>query len=87
MYFLLAVSDPGQFTGLATRLDALYLSMATVSTVGFGDVSATGQAARAVVTVQMAFNLAFVASLVSLFQARLQQNRARRGEDGGDHTA
>lgn len=87
VYFLLAVSDPGQFTGLATRLDALYLSMATVSTVGFGDVSATGQAARAVVTVQMAFNLAFVASLVSLFQARLQQNRARRREDGGDHTA
>ena len=45
------------------------------------------QAARAVVTVQMAFNLAFVASLVSLFQARLQQKRAHRREDGGDHTA
>ena len=74
------LSTPAEFTGVHTRIDALYLSMATVSTVGFGDASATGQLARAVITGQMAFNIAFVATLVGLFQSRLQTNRERRRE-------
>lgn len=78
VYYLLAVSSPAEFTGLSTRVDALYLSMATVSTVGFGDVSATGQLARLLVTGQMAFNLAFVAALVGLLQGRIRERRADR---------
>jgi hypothetical protein len=78
VYYLMALAEPREFTGLRTRIDALYLSMTTVSTVGFGDVSATGQFARAVITVQMAFNIAFVAALVGLFQGRLRTNRAKR---------
>ena len=81
VYYLVAVSAPEEFSGLRTRVDALYLSMATVSTVGFGDVSATGQLARVIVTVQMAFNLAFVATLVGLVQGRVAHNRSRPPRD------
>ena len=35
--------QPGQFAGLHTRVDALYFTMSTIATVGFGDVHATGQ--------------------------------------------
>ncbi|GGK16630.1 hypothetical protein GCM10010124_06580 [Pilimelia terevasa] len=55
--YVVAVSYPGQFVGLATRTDALYFAVATLLTVGFGDVHADGQLARAVVIVQMIFNV------------------------------
>lgn len=72
VYYLVARNTLDQFTSLSTRLDALYLSMTTVSTVGFGDVAPTGQLARLLVTLQMAFNLAFMAALVGLIQSRLR---------------
>ena len=37
-----------QFEGLATRLDAVYFTVTTLATVGYGDIHPTGQAARAV---------------------------------------
>ena len=59
------------------RLDALYFSMTTMSTVGYGDIHAQGQLARLLVTVQLVFNLVFVASLVSLIQDQIRQRGAR----------
>jgi voltage-gated potassium channel len=59
--------ESGQFTGLDTRIDALYFTVTTLSTVGFGDITASGQAARVVVTVQIAFNLAFLGIVVRAF--------------------
>lgn len=76
-YYLLAVQQPEQFSGLSTRLDALYFSMTTMSTVGYGDIHAQGQLARLLVTVQLVFNLVFVASLVSLIQDQIRQRGAR----------
>jgi voltage-gated potassium channel len=43
----------GEFAGLATRLDAFHFAFTTLATVGFGDVHASGQAARLVVTIQI----------------------------------
>lgn len=76
-YYLLTVQQPEQFSGLSTRLDALYFSMTTMSTVGYGDIHAQGQLARLLVTVQLVFNLVFVASLVSLFQDQIRRRGAR----------
>ena len=45
-FFLLAARDPHQVAGLHTRIDALYFTMSTLTTIGYGDVHATGQAAR-----------------------------------------
>lgn len=73
VYYVLGRDHPDEFVGLHTRLDALYFSMVTVSTVGYGDVSAHGQVARALVTCQLAFNLIFVGALLGLFQSRLQE--------------
>ena len=75
-YFGLATRGPGEFTGLATRLDALYFSMATVTTVGYGDISAVGQWARLLVTFQLAFDLAFVAVMAGMLQGRLRRLRS-----------
>jgi voltage-gated potassium channel Kch len=55
-----------QFVGIETRMDALYFSVTTLTTVGYGDISAAGQAARAIVTVQMFFDLIIVTSAISL---------------------
>jgi voltage-gated potassium channel len=63
-----------QFSGLSTKTDALYFTMATIGTVGFGDVHASGQTARALVTIQMAFDLVYVAALANVFA---QAARAR----------
>lgn len=90
VYYLVAVDNPAEFVTLNTRLDALYFSLTTMATVGYGDVSAAGQAARALVTFQLAFNLVFVGTLLNLMRDRLQPGglgRARDADDGGDPPA
>jgi voltage-gated potassium channel len=52
--------DQGQFGGIETRFDAIYFTVTTLATVGFGDITATGQWARVAVTFQMLFDLAFL---------------------------
>lgn len=47
--------------------------MTTLATVGFGDVHATGQLARALVTAQIAFNLVFVGALASVLTTRIRR--------------
>jgi hypothetical protein len=50
----------GQFSGLDTRLDSMYFTVTTLSTVGYGDITAVGQKARVAVTIQMLFDLAYL---------------------------
>ena len=61
-FYLMAKSDPGQIEGLHTRLDSLYFTMTTLLTIGYGDIHAAGQTARALVLVQMVFNVAILAT-------------------------
>ncbi|MBK8446018.1 MAG: two pore domain potassium channel family protein [Micropruina sp.] len=72
-YFVMAIRNPGEFEGLNTRLDALYFSLTTMTTVGYGDIHAVGQNGRLLVTVQLAFSLVFVASVLALFQERVRK--------------
>lgn len=74
-YYALATQGD-HFAGMHTRLDALYFTLATMTTVGYGDVSATSQLARGVVCAQLAFNLAFLGALARLLQHRLGDPRA-----------
>ena len=46
-----------EFVDLENRVDALYFTVSTIATVGFGDVHAVGSAARIAVTVQMAMDI------------------------------
>jgi voltage-gated potassium channel len=76
---------PGEFEGLATRLDAFYFTFTTLATVGFGDIHASGQAARLVVTVQIVFNLVVLALAVQVLVTALRRHARdlRHGEREG----
>lgn len=79
VYFLLNRSDPGQITGLRTRLDSLYFTLTTLVTVGYGDVHPSGQAARGIACLQFVFNAVFVVGLVRamLYQAQIRRALGR----------
>lgn len=64
---------PGEFTDLHTKIDAVYFCISTLATVGFGDVHAAGQLARAAVTLQMVFNLVFLGTAVTFVTGILRQ--------------
>ena len=80
-YYLLA-QLPGQFDGLRTRTDALYFTVSTLSTVGYGDVHATGQLARAAVTVQIVFDLVFIGAAAAVISEMLRARGTRRRQAG-----
>ena len=62
---------PGQFEGLETRTDALYFTVVTLATIGYGDIHPVGQTARALVVVAMGFHVVFLTFLVSAISRRL----------------
>lgn len=70
-YYALSVHDHGQFVGIRTRLDALYFTLTTMTTVGYGDVHAAAQLARALVCIHLVFNLVFLGLLARLLRYRL----------------
>ena len=83
-FYALERTDPGQVVGLSTRIDAFYFTLATMATVGYGDVHAAGQVARAVVAAQMIFNIIFVGALAAVLTGRVrvraqERERARHG--------
>jgi hypothetical protein len=77
-YYALEQGDASQFASLATKTDALYFTLSTLATVGFGDVHAVGQVARALVTIQITFDLVFVAALVSVVTGVIRERAASR---------
>ena len=86
-YLVLEKADSDQFASLSTKTDALYFSLSTLATVGFGDVHATGQLARGLVTLQIAFDLVFVGALVSVVTGQIRARSARRTGQPPDPTA
>jgi hypothetical protein len=74
--------DGTQVTGLDTRIDAIYFTVTTVSTVGYGDIHATSQAARLVVTGQILFNLLFVGVAVRVFVGAARRRVSERSTPG-----
>lgn len=83
-FYILEEQSPSQFEGLATRTDALYFTLSTVTTVGFGDVTAHGQLARVLVMFQLVFNAIFVGAAASTIVGTIR-NRAPMIEEGEDH--
>jgi len=86
-YLALEKADSSQFADLATKTDALYFTISTLGTVGFGDVHATGQLARVLVTIQIVFDLVFLAAVVSVLSSHIRQRAAivvrQRGAGAG----
>lgn len=77
--YVVMADDPTQISGLETKIDAVYFSMTTLSTVGYGDIHAQGQLARVAVTLQMVFDLALIAAAFRLIGGMARDRAAAIG--------
>jgi hypothetical protein len=77
-YYSLEHHDPDQFDELETKLDAVYFTATTLSTVGFGDAHASGQLGRGIVVMQIAADFLFVVVVVGI----IRWSGRRRVDDG-----
>ena len=85
--YLGIASGPDEFVGMADRVDSLYFTMTTLTTVGYGDIHAVGTVARIAVTTQLFFDVVFVglaARLVGPALARSVAARAAAQEETGE---
>ncbi|GAB7182294.1 potassium channel family protein [Kitasatospora sp. Ki12] len=76
-YYALGAHKP-EFAGLETRLDALYFTVVTMATVGYGDITPTGQAARLVVVLQIGYNFVFLAAAAGTASQAVRSTVAQR---------
>ena len=76
--YVVANTRPDQFADLDTRVDALYFTLATLTTIGYGDVHAQGQIARVVVCAQMLFSIGVIATGASILVRQLTGRPGRR---------
>jgi voltage-gated potassium channel len=74
-YVVMSGADEGSFSEHLTRIDAVYFTVTVLATVGFGDISATTEASRAVVTVQMLADLVLVGVIAKVLFGAVQQRR------------
>ncbi len=78
-YYALA-KQPGEFTGLHTRVDALYFTVVTLATVGYGDITPSGQSARIVTLLQIAYSFVFLTAAATALSTRARAMVVRRTE-------
>ncbi|MBC9734614.1 DUF6325 family protein [Nocardioides marmotae] len=88
-YYLLGSDDPGRFSEPLSRLDALYFTLTTFATVGFGDIVARAPEARAVVAAQMALGLLLAGVVIRVIVgvAGVARRRNARGATAGSSAA
>ncbi len=85
-YYRLAVGYTDQFDGLVTRTDALYYTIVTLGTVGYGDIHATGQAARIATMIQIVFDLVVIGTLLAVLSGNVTR-RLEAAARANDRTA
>lgn len=66
-----------------TRTDALYFTVTTFATVGFGDIVATSQTARVLVTIQMILDLILIGAVVRIFVSAVEMARQSTTSEPG----
>jgi Ion channel len=72
VYFVMARASPASFSHPLTRTDSLYFTVTTFSTVGYGDITATSQTARLIVTAQMILDLLALGLGIRVFIGAVQ---------------
>jgi voltage-gated potassium channel len=83
-YFLMARASAASFSDHLTRTDALYFTVTTFSTVGYGDITAASEPARLVVTAQMILDLLTLGLGIRVFAGAVQRGRQRPRPDPAD---
>ncbi|MER7720399.1 potassium channel family protein [Streptomyces flaveolus] len=79
-YYTLA-KQPGEFTGLRTRIDSLYFTVVTLATVGYGDITPRGQTARIVAILQILYSFVFLTAAGTALGQQLRSRVVRRADD------
>ncbi len=87
IYFTLQANQPGSFSTPLTKLDAMYFTVTVFATVGFGDITATSETARAVVTVQMVVDLIFIGVAIRVLMAVTKRALTRKAAESGASAA
>lgn len=62
-YYALATATD-QFPAIETKIDALYFTVVTTATVGYGDIAPSGQGARALVSLHIVLNLTLIGAVL-----------------------
>jgi hypothetical protein len=86
-YVVLATISASNFNQPLTRTDAIYFAVTVFATVGFGDIAATAQAARLVVTAQMLADLVILGLGARIILGAVTRGRQRRPADSGNGPA
>ncbi len=76
-------ATPGSYSEALSRLDALYYTVTTLGTVGFGDITPTTEVTRAVTTVQIVLGVALLGAGIRMMLGVAQtvaQDRHRSHE-------
>jgi len=74
-YYAMSHATVHAFGSQLSRLDALYFTITTFATVGYGDITAKSQAARAVVTGQMIIDLVLIGIIAKAIFGAAQRRR------------
>jgi hypothetical protein len=77
-YYLLERATPTSFSQSMSRTDALYFTVTTFSTVGYGDITAKTQGARVAVIFQMLADLIVLGFGVKVILGAVQTGRERQ---------
>jgi voltage-gated potassium channel len=80
-YYIMSLDDSGTFSEALTRSDALYFVVTVFSTVGFGDISPRGEAARLVVAAQMLLDLVVLGLGVQVILGAAKRGKAQDRTD------
>ncbi|MDQ0734480.1 potassium channel family protein [Arthrobacter agilis] len=75
LYTAMSATDPASFSEPLSKVDGLYFTSTTLSTVGFGDITPASDLARAVVTVQLIAGLGVLALIAEVFFFAARQPR------------
>lgn len=60
IHYGLAAATPSSYSEALSRLDALYFTVTTLATVGYGDITPTSEVTRSVTMVQMVLGIALL---------------------------
>ena len=74
-YFVMGRISAANFSEPLSRTDALYFTVTVFATVGFGDITATTQGARILVTSQMLLGILIVGLGARIFVDAVKQGR------------
>jgi voltage-gated potassium channel len=76
-HFAINSAEPGSYSQQMSRLDALYFTVTTFATVGYGDISPTSQGARLAALLQMVLGLVLVGAIARAITGAAQLGMKR----------